>query len=271
MFRLRTFESYLRMACLGGLTMFFCVPGALADAIDDAVSMSQEMAREAYNFGYQYGGCESSIAGTTTSKRLKQSLAMYSNLCQEGVKDKQAGKPANPDQAGVSMAEEMAVLAYRENNHAEARKWFEVAAKAGRARAQLMLGNMCRVGGGGPKDCNMAIHWLQKAVDNNNAEAQFIMGSMYHEGQCVKVDYQKAASLYESAMGQEHAQAWTSTGVMLANGQGYQQNTVAAYVYLRIGSSLGDPYADELLQQIPFSDEQIQAGEEALRKMTEDQ
>lgn len=239
-----------------------------AKSAEDGVKLSLEMAKAAYNFGYVHGDCDPKITGSDVSERLSQSLVIYKNLCDEGIRDKREGRQAKPDQAGISFAEVIAVAAIRDKKDFDAAyKWFEVAAEAGRVSAQLMLGAMYRDGAGGRQECQRAAMWLQKAAQGGDAEAQFNLGVMYHDGKCIERNYAKAVELYGKGAEQSHTRSWTNLGVMLINGQGNGPNPAGAYFYWRVASELGDTYATELLQSVEFTDEQRKAGDESLREM----
>lgn len=256
----------IRTAGIGALFLAGTVALAAPDA-DEASRFSQKMVREAYNFGYQHQTCDIKKTNVKPDKLVSDALNVYENVCQEGIKDKQAGKPANPDQAGTSAAELMGAMAFKDNDPAEARKWFEIAAKAGRVKAQVVLGAMYRDGGGGPKDCKKAEYWLRKAADSGSAEAQYNLGNMYLDGKCIKADYKEAWTLFDKAVTQNHPGAWTSRGIMIYNGIVGEPDLVKVYICWRIAEALGDKYASKLLKEVELSDEVRQAGDKILQDM----
>ncbi|MCK4788680.1 MAG: sel1 repeat family protein [Desulfobacteraceae bacterium] len=258
-------SHFLLCLLILGLSISFA---SNAEADEDGAELPLVMmAKAAYNYGYEHGYCGPDSAGNYDSEQVKTALLLYENICHEGVKDKQEGRQANPDQAGTSLAETMALAAISDKDFDEAYKWFEVAAEAGRVRAQSVLGAMYRDGAGGRQDCKKGVKWLQKAADGGDAESQYNLGVMYNSGNCVEIDYVKAAELYLKGAEQSHAGSWTNLGVLLINGQGYGQNPAGAYFYWRVASELGNTHADELLQSVEFTDEQRKAGEALLQEM----
>jgi|SRR5579864_1313317 len=69
--------------------------------------------------------------------------------------------------------------AYHERDFPTAIKEFTVLADQGNWEAQLILGKMCMLGQGVPKDSELAIKWFRAAAMQGDSEAQFFLGSMY--------------------------------------------------------------------------------------------
>ena len=77
-------------------------------------------------------------------------------------------------------------------NHAEAVKWYRLAADQGNADAQYNLGVMYYTGQGVPQDHVQAVKWFRLAADQGLASAQFFLGLMYAKGEGVPQNYVQA-------------------------------------------------------------------------------
>ena len=70
-------------------------------------------------------------------------------------------------------------------DHAEAARWFRLAADQGDANGQGNLGSMCADGTGVPQDHAEAVRWYRLAADQGHAPAQGNLGTMYNN--CTEV------------------------------------------------------------------------------------
>lgn len=77
-------------------------------------------------------------------------------------------------------------------DHAEAVKWFRMAAAQGNVAAEVNLGVSYATGAGVPRDYGEAAKWYRQAADQGNGTAQNILGAMYAQGQGVTQDYVQA-------------------------------------------------------------------------------
>src|SRR5262245_4728583 len=77
-------------------------------------------------------------------------------------------------------------------DHAEAAKWYRLAAAQGDAHAQFNLGALIMAGLGAPQDDAEAIAWYRRAADQGDPLAQFNLGAMYSSGRGVPQDYVEA-------------------------------------------------------------------------------
>jgi TPR repeat protein len=127
-------------------------------------------------------------------------------------------------------------------DHAEAAKWFRLAAGQGRADAQNNLGGMYEIGQGVPQDYQLAVKWYRRAADQGYAYAQFNMGDMYANGQGVAQDYREAARWYRLAAEQGYADAQFTLGMTYENGQGVAQDDKEAVKWYGLAADQG--YAD---------------------------
>ena len=65
-------------------------------------------------------------------------------------------------------------------DHAEAVRWYRLAADQGHANAQFNLGVMYESGAGVPRDDAEAVRWYRLAADQGDARAQYHLNAQYH-------------------------------------------------------------------------------------------
>jgi TPR repeat protein len=92
-------------------------------------------------------------------------------------------------------------------DHAEAFKWYKMAAEQGDARAQFNLGLMYDMGKGVPQDHAEAFKWYKMAAEQGIARAQHNLGAMYGKGQDVPKNYVMAHMWLNLAVSQGEIQA----------------------------------------------------------------
>ena len=93
-------------------------------------------------------------------------------------------------------------------DHAEAVKWYRLAAEQGHARAQNNLGVRYHKGEGVPKNDAEAVKWYRRAAEQGHAAAQYNLGERYSEGdEGVSQDYAEAVKWYRRAAGNGYAKA----------------------------------------------------------------
>lgn len=108
--------------------------------------------------------------------------------------------------------------------------------------AQVVLGDMYRLGHGVGQDYSKAVEWYKKAAEQGYADAQYNLGVMYRDGNGVRQDYSKAVEWYKKAAEQGVAQAQCNLGSMYYNGNGVRQDYSKAFNWYRIAS--GQQFAD---------------------------
>ena len=72
-------------------------------------------------------------------------------------------------------------------------------ARAGHARAQQLVGYMCRKGWGVQQDFSRAFLWLSRAADQGLASSITQLGMMFDEGEGVPQNYRRSHALYVEA------------------------------------------------------------------------
>ena len=98
-------------------------------------------------------------------------------------------------------------------DHAEAVRWFRLAAEQGEAFAQHNLGFTYVNGRGVPQDDAEAVRWFRLAAEQGHARAQHSLGRMYADGRGVPQDYLSAHMWLNlaSATGDESARTARET------------------------------------------------------------
>lgn len=133
--------------------------------------------------------------------------------------------------------------AFKEENYAEALKWFEKAAEQGDAWAQNELGFMYLNGKGVVQNFSLAEHWFGKAAEQGLEQAQCSLGLMYHSGLGVAQNFSLAAQWYRKAAEQGFIYAQFLLGVMYEYGRGVEQNFSLAEHWYRKAAEQGDASA----------------------------
>lgn len=100
---------------------------------------------------------------------------------------------------------------------------------------------------------------LKALSEKGDASAQFNLGAMYHYGDGVNQDFAKALNLYRKSAKQGNAFSSLNLAVMYSCGSGVPENSVMAYAWLDIASSLGSQtamaYRDE--KEMDMSEDQL--------------
>jgi len=135
-------------------------------------------------------------------------------------------------------------------DHAEAARWFRLAADQGMAGAQFNLGVMYGSGQGVPQDDATSAHWYLLAADQGIAEAQFNLALNYANGQGASQDFAEAARWYRLAANQGGARAQNNLGVMYEIGQGVAQDYAEAAQLYRLSASQGHARAQNNLARL---------------------
>ena len=98
----------------------------------------------------------------------------------------------------------------------------------GTAWARYNLGLMYATGRGVPQDHAEAVRWYRLAAEQGHAGAQFNLGYMYSAGRGVPQDHAEAVRWYGLAAEQDYANAQRNLGIMYADGRGVPQDNVEA-------------------------------------------
>lgn len=92
-------------------------------------------------------------------------------------------------------------------DHAEAARWYEMAAKQGNAEAMMALAKMLNEGDGIPKDVRKGCEWYVATARKGNAEAYLELGGIFESGDGVTADKDKAIRLYEEGAKRGNAES----------------------------------------------------------------
>ncbi len=136
--------------------------------------------------------------------------------------------------------------------HEVARTWFDSAASDGSGEGMYWLGQMDRLGRGGPKNPAASIDWFVRSGAAGYAEGDYVAGFAYRGklGDWGNVtDHAKARYHYERAARKGHTSAMIHLGEMLAEGLGGAKNLAAAKELFERAEKAGHASAADSLKQ----------------------
>lgn len=135
-----------------------------------------------------------------------------------------------------------------------ARHWYLLAARAGHTGAQYNLADIYLRGDGIEPDLNQAIHWFEQAASAGDPDALYNLGLIYQgrldRGKSVVADAEKAFGYFLEAAESGLARAQFETAVMYLEGQGVEESTANAKLWLEKAASNGVARAVEILEAI---------------------
>jgi len=147
---------------------------------------------------------------------------------------------------------------YEQGNHAEAVKWWKIAASQGNPEAQFFLASMYQNGTGVKQNYPEAARLYRLAADRGDAASLVNLGNMYSKGQGVTQNYRESTMLYWLAANQGNKTGQTNVGAAYARGQGVEKNYIEAYKWFLLASDQGDEEASQglvYLSEIMTSDQ----------------
>ena len=118
---------------------------------------------------------------------------------------------------------------YDKGDYKTAFKYYMLAAKAGNADAQGMIGVMYNDGLGTAQDYTKAYEWYTKAANQGDKYAQVDLGILYENGNGVNQDYMKAYEWFQKAANQEFRHAQFRLGRLYYFGNGVNQDYIKAF------------------------------------------
>jgi hypothetical protein len=124
-------------------------------------------------------------------------------------------------------------------NHAEAVRFYRLAAAQGHATTQNILGCMFEKGQGVAQDHAEAVRFYRLAAAQGHSTAQNNLGYMFEIGQGVAQDHAEAVRLYRLAAAWEDADAQFNLGYMFWNGRGVAQDHAEAVRFYRLAAAQG--------------------------------
>jgi TPR repeat protein len=150
-------------------------------------------------------------------------------------------------QTSSAQAEPPGAAAFRARNFAGAYLELLPAAHAGNPQAQFMLGQMSDSGLGVQLDHAEAARWYRMAADHGNAPAQYALARAYAEGRGVAVDYRSAVAWLAAAAYGNFVPAILAIADLNDRGAGMPANPDQATEWLRRAAQLGSPRARYVL------------------------
>jgi hypothetical protein len=123
--------------------------------------------------------------------------------------------------------------AYAAHNYAEALRLTQPAAEKGDPRAQVLLGDMYRLGRGVSKDAAQAAGWYRKAAAQGNAAGQYHLGAMLTAGLGVARNYPEAMRWHLKAAAQGYAASEFEIGLMHWTGFGAEIDKAVGLQWFR--------------------------------------
>ena len=136
-----------------------------------------------------------------------------------------------------------------EKNEAKAFEWYQKAALAGNADAQVNMGVFCQTGRFGlKKDFAKAAEWYLKASEQGNAYAQFYLARLYENGNGVERDMKKAVELLGQASRGGLAQAQVAYALNLFGGCGVDMDFDEALKWAEEAAAAGESKAVKLVE-----------------------
>lgn len=127
-------------------------------------------------------------------------------------------------------------------DHDRARRLFlEAHARGGPVWATEYLGDMWRLGEGGPEDLSEAVRYYEAAAERGSAYAANWLGYYYDNGLAgLPVDHERAIELFTLAAEQDNVTGLYNMGSMYDGGRGVEEdNEIAADYYAR-AAAMGD-------------------------------
>jgi len=136
--------------------------------------------------------------------------------------------------------------------HAEAARWYRLAADQGNSWAQNRLGTRYYRGEGVRQDHAEAARWYRLAADQGYASAQNNLGMMYYRGEGVRRDHAEAARWHRLAADQGDATAQYNLGESYRLGEGVGRDHAEAARWYRLAADQGNASAQEMLSRLGF-------------------
>lgn len=188
--------------------------------------------------GQQYGPVArvSLIAGVAVASFISSSASFAVTAGSQP-----AATQKTEDVVDAAEAERRGVLAMR-INEAQAMRWFEQAAQAGRPAAQWMLGRHY-FDAGEVRDTTRGLELIRAAAEQGLAPAQGFLGWLYFDGASVERDPKEAFAWVSAAARQEDLHALRLLSSFYSSGLVVKQDFKMAQRLLLRAAELGDPYS----------------------------
>ena len=114
-------------------------------------------------------------------------------------------------------------------------------------------------------DLSLATSYYHIAAEAGNAESQYMLGCRYLLGKGVAVDHAEGAKWIRKAAEQGYRSAQSSMGVCYESGMGVPQDNNEAIKWYRKAAAQGDASAIKALQELADSDDVVRKGLDAYK------
>jgi len=157
--------------------------------------------------------------------------------------------------AGNAKAQMIVGLQYLESGGDKASKaaaahWLHEAATKGESIAQYRLGTLYQRGLGVPADTIEAMHWYEAAAKQGNVKAMYNLGLAYVQNGSAPKDFAQAARWFTAAANLGFVDAQFNLAVLYERGAGVTQSLVDAYKWYAIAAAQGDSVSRERIQAL---------------------
>ena len=123
-------------------------------------------------------------------------------------------------------------------------------ARAGHARAQQLVGYMCRKGWGVQQDFSRAFLWLSRAADQGLASSITQLGMMFDEGEGVPQNYRRSHALYVEAAKKGNALAMAKAAEDYLGSWGTYKDALHALEWYTKARDAGRQSASEKVAEV---------------------
>jgi TPR repeat protein len=149
-----------------------------------------------------------------------------------------------------------------------AREWCEAEAKLGIVEAQVVFGQLTRLGVYGEQDAGAGKYWYQCAADKQHPAAVTLLAAFVEIGSdSESPNPGLAVSMLERAIEMEYAPAMSSMAVSYLHGIHVEKDRDRAMEYLRMAANLGDAQSQHLFAAKLLKEKSADAVEEGVRWM----
>lgn len=233
-----------------GLGMFYADGYGVEQSDEEAVKYFRKAA-EAGNPQAQFRLADCYEVGRGVEQSNEQAIAWYVKAAEQGH-----------GRAQVNLG----FLYANKEMYEEAVQWFRKAAEAGNSLAQVNLAKCYKWGRGVEQSDEEAFKWTRKAVEQgDNVEAYYNLAYCYAEGIGVKKSMSEAFMLWKEIDEAYLTDLETGSkivpaefaiptsynlGLCYLHGDGIEENSTIAYIYIRSAAKAGHPKATQLLKEI---------------------
>ena len=123
-------------------------------------------------------------------------------------------------------------------------------ARAGHAKAQQLVGYMCRKGWGVQQDFSRAFLWLSRAADQGLASSITQLGMMFDEGEGVPQNYRRSHALYVEAADKGNALAMATAAEDYLGSWGTYKDALCALEWYTKARDAGRQSASEKVAEV---------------------